>query len=96
MPDFNLLPEVIALALIVTGFAFGSWALVENRFFSGVVRIQKDRGQTVVEGGPYRFLRHPSYAGALQSLSLHHRQQDGADAQTDDEQAHHRHQDLHR
>ncbi|MFZ5910709.1 MAG: methyltransferase family protein [Chloroflexota bacterium] len=64
-PDFNLLPEVIALALIVAGFAFGSWALVENRFFSGVVRIQRDRGQTVVEGGPYRFLRHPGYAGAL-------------------------------
>lgn len=64
-PDFNLLPEVIALALIIAGFAFSSWALAENRFFSGVVRIQKDRGQTVVDSGPYRFLRHPGYAGGL-------------------------------
>ena len=28
-----------------------------------VVRIQKDRGHTVVDGGPYRFIRHPGYAG---------------------------------
>ena len=34
-----------------------------NRFFSSVVRIQKDRGHTVVDGGPYRFVRHPGYAG---------------------------------
>lgn len=62
---FSLTAEIIALVFIVAGFAFGSWALVENRFFSGVVRIQTDRGQTVVDSGPYRFLRHPGYAGAL-------------------------------
>jgi protein-S-isoprenylcysteine O-methyltransferase Ste14 len=36
-----------------------------NRFFSAVVRIQTDRGQTVVTGGPYRVMRHPGYAGAI-------------------------------
>jgi protein-S-isoprenylcysteine O-methyltransferase Ste14 len=28
------------------------------------VRIQTDRGHTVAEGGPYRFVRHPGYVGA--------------------------------
>jgi len=30
-----------------------------------MVRIQKDRGQTVVSTGPYHFVRHPMYAAAL-------------------------------
>lgn len=53
------------LALIFLGCVFGSWALVENRFFSGMVRIQTERGHTVVDSGPYRIVRHPGYAGAL-------------------------------
>jgi protein-S-isoprenylcysteine O-methyltransferase Ste14 len=63
--DFALWEELVALALVLAGFALGSWALIENRFFSGVVRIQTDRGQIVVDTGPYRYLRHPGYAGAL-------------------------------
>jgi protein-S-isoprenylcysteine O-methyltransferase Ste14 len=47
---------VLAAVLIV-------WAMRSNRFFSSVVRIQKDRGHTVVDAGPYRFIRHPGYAG---------------------------------
>ncbi|HEX3641108.1 MAG TPA: isoprenylcysteine carboxylmethyltransferase family protein [Ktedonobacteraceae bacterium] len=30
-----------------------------------MVRIQKDRGQTVVSTGPYHYVRHPMYAAAL-------------------------------
>ena len=63
--DFGLTEEIIALVLILTGFAFGSWALMENRFFSGVVRIQKERGHHVISTGPYAWVRHPGYAGAL-------------------------------
>ena len=55
----------LALAIILAGWALGTWALLENRFFSGVVRIQTDRGQKVVRSGPYHWLRHPGYAGAL-------------------------------
>ncbi len=57
--------KIGALAVIVAGYAFASWALIENRFFSGTVRIQKERGHVVVDTGPYRMVRHPGYAGVL-------------------------------
>lgn len=62
---FSLLPKIIAMILFLGGFAWGSWALVENRFFSGTVRLQSDRGHQVISSGPYGFMRHPGYAGAL-------------------------------
>ncbi len=62
---FSLPVELMALALIVGGYALSSYALIENAFFSGMVRIQTDRGHRVVSSGPYRWLRHPGYAGAL-------------------------------
>jgi len=62
---FSLNARIVSLIVIVLGYAFGSWALIENKFFSGVVRIQTDRGHHVVTTGPYRIVRHPSYAGAL-------------------------------
>lgn len=57
--------EVVGLGLIVAGYVLGSWALVENAWFSGTVRVQAERGQVVVSSGPYRRVRHPGYLGAL-------------------------------
>jgi protein-S-isoprenylcysteine O-methyltransferase Ste14 len=37
----------------------------ENSYLSPMVRIQQDRGQTVVSTGPYHYVRHPMYAAAL-------------------------------
>jgi len=62
---FSLNAKIVSLVVIILGYVFGSWALIENRFFSGVVRIQTDRGHQVVTTGPYRIVRHPGYAGAL-------------------------------
>jgi protein-S-isoprenylcysteine O-methyltransferase Ste14 len=56
---------IIALLAIIVGYAFSSWALIENRFFSGTVRIQHERGHHVVTTGPYRIVRHPGYAGGM-------------------------------
>ena len=67
-PEFPLWLIVFGLILISLGYAFATWALAENRFFSSVVRIQTDRGHTVCESGPYRFVRHPGYAGNILAL----------------------------
>jgi protein-S-isoprenylcysteine O-methyltransferase Ste14 len=64
-PGFSMGGKILALAVILAGFALGSYALIENRFFSGVVRIQAERGHRVVSSGPYHWMRHPGYAGAL-------------------------------
>lgn len=64
-PAFSILIKIIALALILTGYIWGSYALIQNRFFSGMVRIQSDRGHQVITSGPYRWMRHPGYAGAI-------------------------------
>ena len=63
--DFGLPIELAALGVLVGGFALASYALIENAYFSGMVRIQTDRGQHVISSGPYRWVRHPGYAGAL-------------------------------
>lgn len=62
---YSITAKIATVIVIVLGYALGTWALVENKFFSGIVRIQSDRGHRVVTTGPYRFVRHPGYAGAL-------------------------------
>jgi len=65
LTDFGIAVKIMALAIIVASYALGAYALIENRFFSGTVRIQKERGHQVVSSGPYRWVRHPGYAGAV-------------------------------
>ena len=64
-PSWLIAPGFLLIAL---GYAFASWALAENRFFSSLVRIQVDRGHVVCDTGPYRLVRHPGYAGNLLAL----------------------------
>ena len=61
--------NLLGLLMVALGYAFAAWALVENRFFSSMVRIQTERGHTVCDSGPYRFVRHPGYAGNLIPLA---------------------------
>src|SRR5579862_9744693 len=43
----------LSLAALAASYALCLWAMRVNRFFSSVVRIQSDRGQLVISGGPY-------------------------------------------
>jgi protein-S-isoprenylcysteine O-methyltransferase Ste14 len=55
---------VAGLVLICAGIALRQWAVATlGRFFTIDVRVQP--GQTVVEGGPYRWVRHPSYTALI-------------------------------
>lgn len=58
-------PLLIAgLLLLWAGLALRAWSVITlGRFFRTKVTVQK--GQPVVEDGPYAAIRHPSYAGAL-------------------------------
>ncbi len=64
-PDLPNWVQIIALVVIQLGSLLGSWAMIANRFFSSQVRIQTDRGHSVVKEGPYSYIRHPGYAGGL-------------------------------
>lgn len=52
-------------AAIVSGFALLTWSMAVNHFFEGTVRLQTDRGQTVMTDGPYEYVRHPGYLAVI-------------------------------
>jgi protein-S-isoprenylcysteine O-methyltransferase Ste14 len=57
----------LGIACILTGVALRWYAIrVLGRFFTRDVATQA--GQTVVQDGPYRFIRHPAYSGTLLTL----------------------------
>jgi protein-S-isoprenylcysteine O-methyltransferase Ste14 len=63
--------EIAGTLGYAAGFALVSWAMASNRFFASTVRIQSERGHAVAAGGPYRFVRHPGYAGmGLSGLAI--------------------------
>lgn len=64
-PQIQLPFQLTGVAVLLLGYVISTWAFTVNRFFSAVVRIQKDRNHVVVTTGPYKFLRHPGYAGGI-------------------------------
>jgi protein-S-isoprenylcysteine O-methyltransferase len=58
---------IIGSGLVGSGIGLRVWAIrTLGRFFCTVVVVQEDH--QLVDEGPYRILRHPSYAGTLLSL----------------------------
>ncbi len=64
-PKLPLTIQVTALIITALGCFLGVWATVVNKFFSAVVRIQRERGHAVVTSGPYQYVRHPGYTGGI-------------------------------
>jgi protein-S-isoprenylcysteine O-methyltransferase Ste14 len=60
--------RLAAIIVFASGLSLFVWAMHVNRFFSSVVRIQRERGHQVVTAGPYRWVRHPGYAGAIPAV----------------------------
>jgi protein-S-isoprenylcysteine O-methyltransferase Ste14 len=57
-----------AIIVFAAGLSLVLWAMHVNRFFSSIVRIQRERGHYLVTNGPYRWVRHPGYAGAIPAV----------------------------
>lgn len=53
------------LALLAAAYTLRALTIGTNRFFSGVLLIQADRGHGVVDRGPYRWVRHPGNLSAI-------------------------------
>jgi protein-S-isoprenylcysteine O-methyltransferase Ste14 len=69
--DLSAAWNLVGAVIFALGLGIFGWAMITNAYFSTVARIQSDRGQTVCSSGPYRFVRHPGYVGAiLQSLGI--------------------------
>lgn len=64
-PRVSAVVVVLGAGLFALGQGLFLWAKAVNRFFSAVVRIQTERGQTVCREGPYRFVRHPGYLSGI-------------------------------
>jgi protein-S-isoprenylcysteine O-methyltransferase Ste14 len=60
--------RIIGIIVFAGGLSIFIWAMHVNRFFSSVIRIQRERGHHLVTGGPYRWVRHPGYAAALPAI----------------------------
>ena len=57
--------QILGVGLIAAGSYLVWLTFRANSYASPVVKIQKERGHRVVSTGPYAYVRHPMYAGAL-------------------------------
>ncbi len=62
--ELGLWATVLGTVLGALGWALVTWAMLVNRHFETIVRIQTDRGHRVISTGPYAVVRHPGYVGA--------------------------------
>jgi protein-S-isoprenylcysteine O-methyltransferase Ste14 len=61
LPNWFFYPGII---LMLLGIIVRQWSIsILGRFFSTAIGVQKEH--KVVDSGPYRYIRHPSYLGAL-------------------------------
>ena len=60
-----LLLQLLGAAGLLVSYYIFYLTFRENPYLSPAVRIQSERAQRVVSTGPYRYVRHPMYAGFL-------------------------------
>jgi protein-S-isoprenylcysteine O-methyltransferase Ste14 len=63
--DFPIVLQALGLALLLLSTVFIMWVMRENSFAAPLVKVQRERGHHVVSTGPYAWVRHPMYSGAV-------------------------------
>jgi protein-S-isoprenylcysteine O-methyltransferase Ste14 len=59
---------IVGVVVIMLGIVLRQWSVSTlGAFFT--VQVQVREGQTVVDTGPYRFVRHPSYTAIITSFA---------------------------
>jgi protein-S-isoprenylcysteine O-methyltransferase Ste14 len=67
LPGPGWWPVVVGLTVTIAGIGLRIWAIRElGRFFTYAVLIHE--GHRVIDTGPYRRIRHPSYTGLLMGM----------------------------
>ena len=61
----SLFLQIVGAIVLIGSFPLVILTFRENAFLSPAVRIQEERGQTVISTGPYHYVRHPLYASAI-------------------------------
>jgi len=64
----DIVTSIFGLALFAAGWTLITVAMRANAFAAPVVRHQEERGQRVIDSGPYRFVRHPMYSAVIPLL----------------------------
>ncbi|KUM24911.1 isoprenylcysteine carboxyl methyltransferase [Mesorhizobium loti] len=57
--------QVVGALVVLVGIWICYLTMLENSFAAPVVKIQDERGQRVITTGPYSYVRHPMYGGAI-------------------------------
>jgi protein-S-isoprenylcysteine O-methyltransferase Ste14 len=65
-PALPMAAQIVGAVVAAIGYdILLVWSMIANAYFTAIIRIQTDRQHTVATGGPYRFVRHPGYAGTI-------------------------------
>jgi protein-S-isoprenylcysteine O-methyltransferase Ste14 len=64
-PDFSIALQALGLAMQLASTVFIMWVMRENSFAAPLVKVQSERGHHVISSGPYAWVRHPMYSGAV-------------------------------
>jgi len=64
-PNLPLALQALGYVLMLAATLFMLRVIRENTFAAPVLKVQAERGHRVIDSGPYAFVRHPMYSGAV-------------------------------